>query len=60
MRMAAAGVCHSDLHVRDGEWDREGPIVLGHEGSAFIEALGDGVATAHPGLRIGGSSPSRG
>ena len=40
--MAAAGVCHSDLHVRDGEWEREGPIVLGHEGSAVVEALGRG------------------
>ncbi len=54
VRMAAAGVCHSDLHVRDGEWDREGPIVLGHEGSAWIEALGDGVVTAFPALRVGG------
>ena len=44
--MAAAGVCHSDLHVRDGEWEREGPIVLGHEGSAVVEALGEGVAEA--------------
>jgi S-(hydroxymethyl)glutathione dehydrogenase/alcohol dehydrogenase len=54
VRMAAAGVCHSDLHVRDGEWEREGPIVLGHEGSAVVEALGDGVAAAFPGLRVGG------
>ena len=53
VRMAAAGVCHSDLHVRDGEWEREGPIVLGHEGSAVVEALGDGVAAAYPGLRPG-------
>jgi S-(hydroxymethyl)glutathione dehydrogenase / alcohol dehydrogenase len=54
VRMAAAGVCHSDLHVRDGEWEREGPIVLGHEGSAVIEAVGDGVGSAFPGLRVGG------
>ena len=53
VRMAAAGVCHSDLHVRDGEWEREGPIVLGHEGSAVIEALGEGVAGAFPALRPG-------
>jgi S-(hydroxymethyl)glutathione dehydrogenase/alcohol dehydrogenase len=51
--MAAAGVCHSDLHVRDGEWEREGPIVMGHEGAGIVEALGDGVATSHPGLRPG-------
>jgi S-(hydroxymethyl)glutathione dehydrogenase/alcohol dehydrogenase len=54
VRMAAAGVCHSDLHVRDGDWDREGPIVLGHEGSAVVEDLGEGVADAFPGLRVGG------
>ncbi|HEX2754243.1 MAG TPA: zinc-binding dehydrogenase [Candidatus Limnocylindrales bacterium] len=53
VRMAAAGVCHSDLHVRDGEWQREGPIVLGHEGSAVVEALGEGVAAAFPGLKPG-------
>ena len=28
VRMAASGVCHSDLHVRDGEWDRPGPIKI--------------------------------
>jgi S-(hydroxymethyl)glutathione dehydrogenase / alcohol dehydrogenase len=53
VRMAAAGVCHSDLHVRDGEWEREGPIVIGHEGAAVVEALGEGVAEAFPGLRPG-------
>jgi S-(hydroxymethyl)glutathione dehydrogenase/alcohol dehydrogenase len=53
VRMAAAGVCHSDLHVRDGEWEREGPIVLGHEGAGWVEALGEGVADAFPGLRPG-------
>lgn len=53
VRMAAAGVCHSDLHVRDGEWEREGPIVLGHEGSAVVEALGEGVAATFPKLRPG-------
>ena len=43
VRMLASGVCHSDLHVRDGEWDRPGPIVLGHEGAGIIETLGPGV-----------------
>ncbi len=43
VRMTASGVCPSDLHVRDGEWDRPGPIVLGHEGAGVIEALGSGV-----------------
>jgi S-(hydroxymethyl)glutathione dehydrogenase / alcohol dehydrogenase len=44
VRIAAAGVCHSDLHLADGvlgpgRW----PIVLGHEGAGVVEALGDGV-----------------
>ena len=43
VRIAASGVCHSDLHVRDGEWQRPGPIVLGHEGAGWVEAVGAGV-----------------
>jgi Zn-dependent alcohol dehydrogenase len=43
VRMVAAGVCHSDLHVIDGEWERPTPIVLGHEGAAVIEELGPSV-----------------
>ena len=43
VRMLASGVCHSDLHVRDGEWERPGPMVLGHEGAGIIENLGPGV-----------------
>jgi S-(hydroxymethyl)glutathione dehydrogenase/alcohol dehydrogenase len=43
VRMTASGVCHSDLHVRDGDWDRPGPIVLGHEGAGVIEAVGEGL-----------------
>jgi S-(hydroxymethyl)glutathione dehydrogenase/alcohol dehydrogenase len=45
VRMTASGVCHSDLHVRDGEWPRPGPFVLGHEGAGVIEATGAGVDT---------------
>jgi S-(hydroxymethyl)glutathione dehydrogenase / alcohol dehydrogenase len=43
VRMTASGVCHSDLHVRDGHWERPGPIVMGHEGAGVIEAVGAGV-----------------
>ncbi len=43
VRMLASGVCHSDLHVRDGEWDRPTPIVMGHEGAGMVEAVGPGV-----------------
>ncbi len=53
VRMLASGVCHSDLHVRDGEWQRPGPIVMGHEGAGVVEALGEGVDPEATGLRVG-------
>ncbi len=53
VRIQASGVCHSDLHVRDGEWPRPGPFVIGHEGAGVIEALGAGVDPAATGLEIG-------
>ncbi|MFF2554068.1 zinc-binding dehydrogenase [Nocardia sp. NPDC058058] len=43
VRIAAAGVCHSDLHVLTGAWRIPRPVVLGHEGSGVVTALGDGV-----------------
>jgi S-(hydroxymethyl)glutathione dehydrogenase/alcohol dehydrogenase len=52
VRMVASGVCHSDLHVRDGEWDRPGPIVMGHEGAGVVDAVGPGVDPA-TGLAVG-------
>lgn len=53
VRMLASGVCHSDLHVRDNEWDRLGPIVMGHEGAAVVESLGAGVDALATGLSPG-------
>jgi len=53
VRMAASGVCRSDLHVVDGDWARPSDVVLGHEGAAFVESLGEGVAERFPGLREG-------
>jgi S-(hydroxymethyl)glutathione dehydrogenase/alcohol dehydrogenase len=49
VRIAASGVCHSDLHLRDAEWERPGAIVLGHEGAGYIEAVGPGVDPARIG-----------
>lgn len=45
VRIAAAGVCHSDLHVKRGEWDAPAPLVMGHEGSGVVVELGDGETT---------------
>ena len=44
VRIAAAGVCHSDLHLVDGQiGDGRWPAVPGHEGAGVVEAIGEGV-----------------
>ena len=43
VKVAAAGLCHSDLSVVNGNRPRAMPMVLGHEGSGVIEELGKGV-----------------
>jgi S-(hydroxymethyl)glutathione dehydrogenase/alcohol dehydrogenase len=43
VRMAAIGICGTDLHMVRGEWQRPTPMVLGHEGSGVVEAVGEGV-----------------
>jgi S-(hydroxymethyl)glutathione dehydrogenase / alcohol dehydrogenase len=53
VRVAAAGVCHSDLHLAEGHLgDGRWPIVLGHEGSGVVEAVGEGVGHVAPGDRV--------
>ena len=44
VRIAAAGVCHSDLHVRRGEWVVPTPLVMGHEGAGVVTEVGPGVS----------------
>ncbi|MBM3522416.1 MAG: zinc-binding dehydrogenase, partial [Alphaproteobacteria bacterium] len=43
VRMAAAGLCHSDLSVINGDRPRPTPMALGHEASGVVEQLGEGV-----------------
>ena len=43
VKMAAAGLCHSDLSVINGERPRVMPLVLGHEASGIVQELGPGV-----------------
>jgi S-(hydroxymethyl)glutathione dehydrogenase / alcohol dehydrogenase len=50
--VAAAGVCHSDLHLVRGEWQHPIPVVLGHEGSGVVTAVGPGVTTLSPGDHV--------
>lgn len=52
VRMYAGGVCHSDLHVMKGDLSMPMPIILGHEGSGIIEAVGDGVTSVAPGDHV--------
>jgi Zn-dependent alcohol dehydrogenase len=50
--MEAAGVCHSDLHVRDGAIPEPLPLVLGHEGTGVVTGIGPGVSGLRPGDRV--------
>lgn len=43
VEMAAGGICHSDWHVVDGIIPKQYPIILGHEGSARVLEVGEGV-----------------
>ena len=53
VRLAAAGVCHSDLHLADGQLGHgRWPVVLGHEGAGVVEAVGDGVDQIAPGDHV--------
>jgi Zn-dependent alcohol dehydrogenase len=45
VRVVAAGVCHSDVHLADGQLgEGRWPMVLGHEGAGVVAAVGEGVA----------------
>jgi Zn-dependent alcohol dehydrogenase len=43
VKIAAAGLCHSDLSVINGDRPRPTPMLLGHEAAGIVEALGEGV-----------------
>ncbi len=49
VRLAAAGVCHSDLSLSNGTLRQPVPAVLGHEGAGTVTAVGEGVTTVSPG-----------
>ena len=52
LRMAASGVCRSDRHTAKGVHPHPLPIVLGHEGSGVVEAIGEGVQGLGPGDHV--------
>jgi len=52
VRVAAAGVCHSDISVIDGTIPWPAPAVLGHEGAGVVEEVGAEVAHVKPGDHV--------
>ncbi len=52
VRMAAVGICGTDLHQVKGEFRRPTPMVLGHEGAGVVEEVGDAVTRVRPGDEV--------
>jgi Zn-dependent alcohol dehydrogenase len=52
VQVQACGVCHTDLHYREGGIGDEFPYLLGHEAAGVVEQVGDGVAGHHPGAAL--------
>jgi S-(hydroxymethyl)mycothiol dehydrogenase len=49
VQVQACGVCHTDLHYREGGINDDFPFLLGHEAAGVVEAVGDGVTNVAPG-----------
>jgi S-(hydroxymethyl)mycothiol dehydrogenase len=49
VRVQACGVCHTDLHYREGGINDEFPFLLGHEAAGIVEEVGEGVTDLEPG-----------
>src|SRR5947209_7401327 len=49
VRIQACGVCHTDLHYREGAINDDFPFLLGHEAAGTVEAVGDDVGNVAPG-----------
>jgi S-(hydroxymethyl)glutathione dehydrogenase/alcohol dehydrogenase len=52
VRIAATGVCHSDLSLARGTLRQSMPVVLGHESAGTVVSVGEGVTRAAPGDRV--------
>ncbi|MEI5522897.1 S-(hydroxymethyl)mycothiol dehydrogenase [Streptomyces brasiliscabiei] len=49
VKIEACGVCHTDLHYREGGINDEFPFLLGHEAAGVVESVGEGVTDVAPG-----------
>lgn len=52
IRYTHAGLCHSDLHIVNGDLKARLPMVMGHEGAGVIEEVGPGVTRVQPGDHV--------
>jgi aryl-alcohol dehydrogenase len=52
VRLVAAGICMTDLHIRDQGYPVPLPVVAGHEGAGVVECVGDDVRTIAPGDHV--------
>jgi aryl-alcohol dehydrogenase len=52
VEIAASGICHTDLLIREGTFPTPMPVVLGHEGAGVVERVGSAVSTVGPGDRV--------
>src|SRR6188768_4334440 len=52
VKIAAAGLCHSDLSVIEGSRPRPMPMALGHEAAGIVEEVGPGVDDLQPGDHV--------
>jgi len=52
VRVKAAGVCHSDWHIMNGDWQVPLPMVLGHEAAGVIDTVGPGVTNVKAGDHV--------
>ncbi|QOV39809.1 S-(hydroxymethyl)mycothiol dehydrogenase [Streptomyces ferrugineus] len=49
VKIEACGVCHTDLHYREGGINDDFPFLLGHEAAGIVESVGEGVTDVAPG-----------
>ena len=49
VQVQACGVCHTDLHYREGAISQDFPFLLGHEAAGVVESVGEGVVEVAPG-----------
>jgi L-iditol 2-dehydrogenase len=58
LRIAAAGICGTDIHIIKGRWPCRPPVVLGHEFCGTVVEIGARVKNLKPGDRVVSSNPA--